>query len=194
MFTITLAVSAALFQIIGHIVYNKDPEIKPNLTSWTIWGWTSLVDTLNYIDLTGDWQKNLLSITCSVASLITWFLLLFRGKFSIPKIKDYISLAISGVAIVLWKKFTLVRESSALLQVDNVISFLPIIASTWNNPKSERPVAWLWWTGSYALGTLVVILRMNDWVELLYPLSCLVLHLVVAVFAFGKHKDLFTIK
>lgn len=188
MLTITLAVIAVIFQIGGHIIYNREPDIRPNLTSWTIWGWTSLVDTLNYIDLTGDWQKNLLSITCAVCCLITWFLLLFRGKFSIPKIKEYVSLGISAIAIILWKRFGLIRQSSALLQVDNIISFIPIIGSTWYDPTAERPKAWVWWAISYGVGTLVVLLRMNDWVELMYPLSSFVLHLAVAVFALGKHR------
>ncbi len=188
MLTITIAIVAVVLQIIGHVQYNREPDIKPNLTSWTIWGLTSLIDTLNYVDLTGDWQKNLLSITCSVCCLITWFLLLFRGKFSIPKLKDYISLGMSALAIFLWKNFGLVRASSVLLQADNIISFIPIIATTWIDPDSERPHAWIWWTASYGLGTLVVLLRMNDWVELMFPLSCFVLHLCVAVFAFGKHK------
>lgn len=192
MLTITLAIAASLIQIIGHVIYNKELESKPNLTSWTIWGITSLIDALNYIDLTGHWQKNLLAITCAVSCLVTWLLLLFRGRFSIPKLKEYLSLAISGLAIVLWKKFSLLRESSAVLQVDNILSFIPIIASTWSEPDTERPRAWLWWTVSYGLGTLVVVLRMNDWVELLYPLSCFVLHLFVAVFALGKHKKLFS--
>lgn len=189
MLTISLAIAASLIQIIGHIVYNKELESKPNLTSWTIWGVTSLIDTINYIDLTGDWQKNLLAITCAVSCLITWLLLLFRGRFSVPKVKEYLSLTISGLAIIMWKKFSLVRESSTLLQADNVISFIPIITSTWHDPTSERPHAWVWWTFSYGLGTIVVILRMNDWVELLYPLSCFVLHFLVAVFALGKHKS-----
>jgi uncharacterized membrane protein (UPF0136 family) len=188
MLTITIALAASIIQIIGHIVYNRELESKPNLTSLTIWGITSLIDTLNYIDLTGDWQKNLLAITCALSCLVTWLLLLFRGRFSIPRAKEYISLMLSAAALVLWKQFSLLRESSALLQVDNVISFIPIIASTWHDPKSERPHAWTWWTVSYGLGTLVVVLRMNDWVELLYPLSCFILHLLVAVFALGKHK------
>jgi uncharacterized membrane protein (UPF0136 family) len=131
MLTITIALAASIIQIIGHIVYNRELESKPNLTSWTIWGITSLIDTLNYIDLTGDWQKNLLAITCALSCLVTWLLLLFRGRFSIPRAKEYISLMLSAAALVLWKQFSLLRESSALLQVDNVISFIPIIASTW---------------------------------------------------------------
>ncbi len=190
MITIALAIIAVILQIIGHIQYNREPDIRPNLTSWSIWGLTSLIDTLNYIDLTGDWQKNLLSITCSVCCLITWALLLFKGKFSIPKLRDYISLGVSALALILWKNFGLVRESSAVLQVDNVISFIPIITTTWHDPKSERPAAWTWWTASYGLGTIVVLLRMNDPVELLFPLSCFVLHLFVAVFALGKHKKI----
>ncbi len=188
MLTIILAILAVVLQIIGHVQYNREPDIKPNLTSWTIWGVTSLVDTFNYMDLTGDWQKNLLSVTCSVCSLITWAFLLLRGKFSIPKFRDYLSLGISAAALILWKYFGLVRESSVVLQVDNIISFIPIIATTWYDPTSERPIAWTWWTVSYGVGTIVVLLRLNDPVELLFPLSCFVLHSVVAIFAVGKHK------
>ena len=71
MLTISLAIAASLIQIIGHIVYNKELESKPNLTSWTIWGVTSLIDMINYIDLTGDWQKNLLALACADSCLIT---------------------------------------------------------------------------------------------------------------------------
>ncbi len=188
--TLSLVFIACLFQIMGHVRYNNEPEINPNLTSWTIWGWTSLIDTWNYVELTnGDWQKNALSIVCSLCCLITWVILLSKGKFKKPKLKDYISLAICFGALFIWKYFDLIRESNIALQVDNVISFIPIlfgIHGVYRNPTSERPLPWIWWSIPYGIGSIVVIVRLEDWVELLYPISSLVLHGLVALFAYRK--------
>lgn len=181
-------VLACLLQVIGHIKYNLIHESRPNLTSWTIWGVTSFIDALNYSELTGDWQKNALALTCAITCAITWIVCLARGRFRKPEIYQYGSLLLYGVILILWKQFGLVKESNFILQIDNAISFIPIISGVVKDPTVERPAPWIWWTASYALGTLVVILRYEQWNDLLYPLSCAILHGLIAALATRKVK------
>lgn len=188
MTTISIAILACLLQVYGHIVYNKGNS-SPNLTSWTIWAFTSIIDTLNYSEMTGDWQKNILSITCSIACFVTWFLCLLKGRFSRPKKSEYMSFVVCLVAIYLWKEFGLVKESNMILQVDNVISFLPIIYIVYKYPNTEQPRAWIVWTFSYALGTVVVLMRYIQWQDLVYPASCVVLHLAVGILSLRTTKN-----
>lgn len=187
--TIPLVIIASILQIWGHIVYNKKVGTEPNITSWTIWGLTSVLDTWNYSAMTGDWQKNILSYTCSTMCLITWVICLFRGKFQKLEWEDCVGFVICITAMVVWKYFGLTKESNVLLQVDNLISFIPIIVGVARHPEKETPQPWLWWTASYSLGTLVVIMRYQQWQDLLYPAGCAILHLIVAVFALRKYNN-----
>lgn len=177
--TLLLAVAACALQVIGHIKYNKNSGIDPNVTSWTIWGVTSVLDTWNYSEMTGDWHKNLLPITCSLCCLATWIICLMRNRFSKLEREHYLSLIICALAMVVWHKFGDIKDSNLILQVDNLVSFLPIIWTVWRTPSKERPTPWMWWTASYALGTIIVLIRYEQWQDLMYPVSCAVLHFIV---------------
>jgi hypothetical protein len=184
--TLLFVVIACALQIKGHVEYNKDLEIEPNTTAWTIWGLTSLIDTWNYSEMTGDMYKNALPIVCALGCLTTWALCLFRGRFKKLVFENYLSFLLCGGALIVWKEFDLVKESNMILQVDNVISFLPIIYGVIRNPKAERPAPWMWWTASYALGTVVVLMRYQQWQDLLFPLGSMVLHCIVGALSLRK--------
>lgn len=186
MITVLLVVIACLFQIKGHIEYNKDLEIEPNTSAWTIWALTSLVDAWNYSEMTGDMQKNALPLVCALGCLITWVICLYRGRFKRLKLEQYLSFVLCGGALIVWKRFDLVKESNIILQVDNLISFLPIIYSVLKNPRNERPAPWMWWTVSYGVGTAVVLLRYQQWQDLLFPLICMALHFTVGTLSLRK--------
>jgi len=188
MITIVIVVVACIFQVIGHIEYNKDFEIEPNTTAWTIWGLTSLIDTWNYSEMTGDIQKNALPIVCALACLITWIICLSRGRFKKLNLENYISFFLCIAALIVWKHFGLVKESNLVLQVDNIISFIPILYGVAMYPLTEKPRPWMFWTISYALGTLVVLLRYQQWQDLLFPLVCAVLHLGVGLLSLRKSR------
>lgn len=190
MYTVTLAFIACVLQIYGHFRYNRESGIYPNPTSWTLWGWTSLIDALNYEEMTGDWQKNLLPFTCAICCIVTWVICAVRSKFQFKKMKvsDWITLALCTISLVTWKRFGLVTEANLILQVDNAISFIPIIVGVARDPEEEKPSAWMWWTVSYILGSLVVGLRLSQWEELVYPAGCAFLHLLVGLLALRRPK------
>jgi hypothetical protein len=174
-----IAITACVLQIAGHIKYNKQSGIEPNVASWTIWGITSIIDTWNYSVMTGDWQKNILSITCSLCCLITWVICLFRHRLSKFKLEHVLSLVICALAMVIWHKYGDVKDSNMILQLDNFVSFTPIIWAVWRRPSDEHPAAWMLWTASYTLGIIVVLMRYQQWQDLMYPVSCAILHFIV---------------
>lgn len=184
--TFFLALIACGTQIWGHVIYNKDAKIIPNLTSWSIWGITSLLDTWNYSEMTGDWQKNLLSFTCSLMCLITWIICLFKGRFEKLEMEHFIGFLTCGIALVLWRGFDLIKESNITLQIDNLISFIPILIGVMKNPNKENSRPWIVWTFSYFIGTVVVLLRFRQWEDLLYPAGCAFLHFFVGMLALRK--------
>ena len=138
--------------------------------------------------MTGDWQKNLLSATCAIASIVTWVLCLSKGKFKKPDRFECLTLIACFVAIILWQNFGLVKESNLVLQVDNAISFIPIISGVIRNPSKEKPAAWMLWTVSYILGTLVVWLRFEQWNDLVYPINNAILCLIIGALALRKGR------
>ncbi len=188
MFTIFLVTVACLLQIKGHIEYNKDLEINPNTSAWTIWALTSLLDAWNYSEMTGDMQKNALPLVCALGCLVTWIICLSRGRFNALGVEQYASFIICGGALLVWKQFDLIKESNIILQVDNIISFLPIIYMVSKNPTEERPAAWMWWTASYLVGTGVVLVRYQQWNDLLFPVVCMFLHCIVGTLSLRKQS------
>lgn len=136
--------------------------------------------------MTQDWEKNLLPFTCAIACIATWGICLFKGKFKKPKASDYATFALCTISLIVWKKLDLVKEANFILQIDNVISFLPIIIGVALNPSTERPKAWMLWTVSYGLGTLVVVMRYEQWNDILFPAISAVLHFTVGALTFQK--------
>ncbi|MDP1625044.1 MAG: hypothetical protein Q8L64_04715 [bacterium] len=181
--SITVAVTACFVQVWGHFVYNRESGIYPNPTSWTLWGLTGFLEAWNYQDLSGDWVKNLLPYTCALCCAITWVICIFRSKFQFKRLKpqDWISLLLCSAALVIWRKFDLVVEANIVLQVDNVISFIPIIVSVWGDSEEEKPKAWMVWTVSYLLATATVMLRFEKVADLYYPVNCVLLHFIVGL-------------
>lgn len=178
-----VALVACAVQVKGHVVYNRESGIYPNPTSWTLWGLTGFLEAFNYQDMSGDWVKNLLPYTCASCCAITWIICLFKSRFQFKRLKstDYISLVLCGLALVVWKRFDLVTEANVILQIDNIISFLPIIVSVARDPEEEKPSAWMWWSVSYFLGTLVVGLRFEKIEDFYFPANCVLLHIIVGL-------------
>ncbi len=178
-----VALLACVVQVKGHIVYNRESGIYPNPTSWTLWGLTGFLEAFNYQDMSQDWFKNLLPFTCATCCAVTWVVCLYKSKFQFKRLKptDYITLVLCATAMIVWKRFDLVTEANIILQVDNIISFVPIIVSVARDPEEEKPSAWIWWSVSYALATTVVGLRFEKVEDFYFPANCVMLHLVVGL-------------
>ena len=71
-------------------------------------------------------------------------------------------------------------------QVGTVASFIPILRATAKDPTREKPLPWIIWSAAYGLDVILVITRWEKWGDVVYPATCLVLHILMVTIANRK--------
>ncbi|MEK7508403.1 MAG: hypothetical protein AAB568_00935 [Patescibacteria group bacterium] len=82
---IILSVLGGVLQLAAFAIYNKQilkGLSKPNAATWTLWVFTSTLNCVTYIIMSGDVVKGFLPIASTVACIATFFYALSRGRFS----------------------------------------------------------------------------------------------------------------
>lgn len=178
---ILLGVIIALTQLAGYYYYYLSVKsgVRPNTTSWTIWTLGSILDLASYMALTGDWVKNLLPMACTFASVVMYVHFLSRGKFQKLSTENILMICADVFATIMWYVTDSALVGNLLLQVSTIISFVPIIKEVYDDDENETPLPWLIWSAAYFMDVILVGLRWEKWGDMVYPATCLVLHLLV---------------
>ncbi len=181
---LALGVLAGLVQLAGYWQYNKAITSydghKPNAASWLMWGVGGGVELLIFDSLVRSWSKDFLPMMCAVAAVFVFLRVWWRGAAF--ELERWDKLVIIPLDIALVAFYVVSRDpitSNVFLGIDILVSFWPALVSTYRDPQSEHPRSWRTWTLAYALLTLVVIIDWKNGWELIYPVSCLVLHAIV---------------
>lgn len=150
----------------------------------------TLLNFTSYKAMSKDWVKSVLPTISSVQCILTFFLALFQGQWKELGWGDIGALIVGIIASVLWWKLkksdkdTASMVANLMLQLGITIGFIPTFQSVWVRPQSEIALCWFLWTVSFAFQTAVVILRWKGQKrDLVYPINCLWLHLVVGLLA-----------
>ncbi len=173
---IFFAVVSGLLQILGYIVYNfkvRKSGMEPDSASWGIWTFGSLMNMLSYATLTNDWVKDILPIACSVSCIVTFVIMLRRGQMHWPDMTGWMMFLVDLVITIIWY-FTSATEASLLYQIGTVASYVPMVIGVKNGTDKEDPLPWFIWTLAYGIFMISVMLRLNNWPELAYPVTCFV--------------------
>lgn len=187
--SVALGIFAGVVQLLGYWVYNKRSAGKINTGSWSIWVIGGTVDLVSYFVLTaGDWVVNILPIVCTLAAIGTFCYALVRRRFGWPDKIDWLFVGVDGVITVVWF-FTNVVVANLLYQVSTVLSFIPMYRGQISGREKEQPLPWLIWTLAYALLVASVSLRSQRWEEMMYPLTHVVVCLVVVLISLVKQKS-----
>lgn len=189
---VALGAMGGLMHIIAFVVYNKQMlrgQSIPNSTTWTLWTFLSTLNCLTYLEASGDWVKSLLPIASSLACIITFFFALKKGKLSKLDKMEKALLGLGLLSAVVWYYFHSATKANLILQVCILISFVATFRSVWKKPKSEKALPWFIWSSAYILSIIVVLSRwQNQWIDLAYPINCLILHAMVGVLTF-RHDE-----
>ena len=182
-----LGVAAALTHLFAYWLYYKATrrgEIQPNVSAWLMALIINVAQTALYADLTKlDITDNLLQVVCTIFSIIIFFLALHKGRsFGNVSWIDVTALLINCGAITTWLYYRSPEWGSVIMGVADVASFIPILWTTWLDPRRERSVPWVWWTVAYGLLTTSTILEQDYW-ESIFPGMNLILHLMIALLA-----------
>ena len=188
-----LAVLASLLNIVGFVVYNKQiftGKNTPNITSWGIWAFVTVLNFLSYKTMSDDWVKSIFPTISSLMCILTFLVALATGKFVRVNRYDAIPLALGIMASLVWWWFESATYANLLLQLAIAIGFVPTFRSVWVSPKNEKPLAWFIWGIGFGFGGIVVLMRWNDqYQDVVYYADCFVLHLAVGVTALRKTKE-----
>lgn len=184
--SITFGVLAGLLQLVAYGIYSwhvLHDRIKPNAASWSIWALGAVLETVSYVFVTGDWVKNILPVVCALSAVTLFVFCVSKGKFSGLTSWEWVLTVMDMAALLIWWFSQSATYANFLLVFTAVLSFIPLFVHTWNNPASENALPWGLWSLAYLLMTFTVLMRWEKPEDLVYPLTFLVLHLVIAVAA-----------
>ncbi len=193
--SIVLAILSGVGHTTAYIDYNRKilkGNTTPNGATWAIWSTLALVSSFSYISATGDIWKAIIPITNILLCIGTFAMALCLGKFQKLDVADWVALCLGIFAVVVWK-FSTATYANVIVQVAIIIGFVPTWKSVWRDPSCEQQRPWWIWSATYCVALAVVFLRWrNQWIDLIYPANCILLHASVAVIKMigGKMKNI----
>lgn len=179
--SIILGIASGMIQLFGYVIYLKLNKGDTNAGSWLIWTLSAGIDLYSYDYITkGDLIKEILPITCAVACIVTFMCLLVRGHFRMPDKTDWRLISFDTlISIVWWQNLVSAIAANIMLQVTTLMSAVPMIRGIISGKEEENPIPWAIWSTAYMLQTGSVILRLDHWSELAYPVSNAISHLAI---------------
>lgn len=175
-----LGILAGLVQLAGYWYYHKVMSDydghAPNAASWFMWGVGGVTELIVYAALVGNHSKEILPAVCAVVVIITFVRVWWRERSLSMDRSDWMVVAFDAAVVAFWFVTKNPFASNALLGVDMLLSFWPILKTTRKNPSCEHPLPWMIWTVAYGLLTLVVVIQWENGWELIYPVLYMVLH------------------
>jgi len=185
-----LAISAGILQILGYYFYTRNilkTNQTPNLASWIIWGYGSLIESISYIQMADDEVKSILPIVCCIACIITVIIIVQNKRFQNLDTIDYLCITIDILSMIVWWWYG-ATKGHMVVMAGVGLSFIPMIKGLWLNQTSEKPLPWLIWCIAYTIAILVVIMRWEKWEDLIYPVSYLFFGTIVGFIAYLKQR------
>lgn len=182
---LALGLLAGLVQLAGYWQYNRimsqDRNHVPNASSWFMWGVGGALELWLYRGLVHEQggaflqSKEILPLMCAVGVMLTFIHVAWRHGLRL-KLRDAKVITWDLVASAIYAVTGNPYVSNVFLGIDIAISFRPILTSVKEDPLSEDPRPWLTWTIGYGLLSLAVLTSWQNWYELIYPVTCFVLH------------------
>ena len=180
-------VSAIALNIAAGLTYDwklLDGSSNPNVASWAVWSFITILNFKSYKDMSKDWKKSAFPLASSILCLITLALVALKGRFAGLNYFDITALVLGSVTSIAWwlvKAAKMATVAQVLSQICIAIGFIPTYIMMWNNPHAEQLLPWIIWPVSFAVQAYVVKLREGKFFEFLYPVNCVFLHSAVAV-------------
>ena len=189
--TLIIAIISTLLQLAGYAIYNRSVwtgRVRPNLSSWLIWGDISLLNTTSYFSLSRhDFVVSLMPFTVTAVNVLTLFIILRKGTFQRIGRVDAAALAISAVAVLLWQ-VSGSWVANLMVQVAIIVGTVPTIVGVWRDPLVERPLPWLLWSLSFVIAIVVVTMRHVSWVAYASPVIQMVMYIGIGTLALRAQR------
>ena len=164
-----LGIAAGVINTIGLLPYLRDifrHKTKPERATWWIW----LV--LNFIALSAQWAAGATwSLGLTVGQIFAVGLIAVLSlKYGYGKFhkKHYISLAVAGVGVLIWKLTSDPLAALVIVVLIDFMAFYLTIVKSWHAPNTETLSSWV--LASIAAGCGV--LAIGEWTDIaksIYP-------------------------
>jgi hypothetical protein len=104
--TLLIAIISTVLQLVGYWLYNRSVwtgAVRPNLSSWLVWGGISLLNTASYFSLSRhDFVVSLMPFTVTAVNVVTLIVIIRKGTFQRIGRTDAAALIKSTAAVILW--------------------------------------------------------------------------------------------
>jgi hypothetical protein len=175
-----LAIASGVAYTVAYLDYNRQVikgTTKPNGATWLIWSVIAVVSTTSYLRASGDVWKSVIPIINISLCVATFALAVSLKKFKRPDPMDFVALLIGVVAVAVWKQYGSAKYANLIVQFAILSGFIPTWRAIRIDPWCEQPRPWWLWATGYFLAGIVVLLRWNgQWFDLVYPVNCVLLH------------------
>lgn len=192
-----LAIAASVLSLGAGAWYNWDlfhGDVRPNLSSWAVWTFITILSSTSYFAASSDVLKSLLAFSNSTVTVLTFGLILWHGRFSRIARFDLIAAAIGIGAAGIWFFFQSAAWGNVVLQLAIAVGCVPTYRSVVANPTTERPGPWLVWSGSFVFGIAVVLLRWTGHpLELVYSIVGLCIYGGIGLLALRRPQRSFAL-
>ncbi len=179
----TLAILAGFLSLAAYVSYNylnTAGKTSPNISSWAVWSFITILNFTSYKKMTGDWVKSILPTASSIMCIITVVMATYTGSVRALSTVGQICFWMGVLAGLGWWISKSAVLAQVLLEVALVIGFVPTITGAWHTPSGEPTISWLFWTASFVIQFFVVKYTWRGKViDFLYPVNMIIFHCVV---------------
>jgi len=203
---IVLALLSGVLQCVGYLLYIQktlSKDIKPNGATWLMFSYGTALLTVLEWDGDARWYLLVLPVTCATSSILVAVYCYRIGTIKWPsEWQDKAAFVTDVVLTVLYVSAGILMASGVissrtrmiaalvLLVCSNVTtftSFTPLVRGVAKNPSLEHWLPWSVWTLAYATLTTITLLdQESSKIMLFYPVSCAIMHALVALLAGRK--------
>ncbi len=208
-------VIAGLLQLLGYILYLRDPDIDPNPVTWFMFAYGTTILTVLEWDAYATVPELILPTVCAVLAVVVSLKCWLRARKLNPSrwwpedwwpedkwerwsFMSDIVITIGYVSVWILVTTTLLPEAHmhvavlAFLFLSNLStfpSFYPLLRETYLHPHKEHWAPWTVWTIAYTiLGVVTYQVNGNLLHPLMfYPISNAAMHGMVAYLSLKKH-------
>ena len=202
---VTLGSIAAFVQILGHVFYFRhlfQNSVQPNAVSFLMFAYGSAIVTFLQWRGGASFAILMLPVVCMLLDIaICIFCLRKPATHPIDRLEK-IAFAIDIGLTLLYLVLSSLDQTERNLVIPfliatnlrSLVSFFPLIRSTWRSPERELPMPWLIWSMAYVFLAIEVLHSSDGQVTilLLYPAVNLTLHLAVWFLALRKPVEEWT--
>ena len=184
-----LAVLAIAIAVIGYIPYFRtifNGRTKPHAFSWLVWGvLTAIAFVAQLVGKggAGAWVTGFTMLVC----FAIFALALIKGKHDFP-LSDWLCLAGSGLALVLWATTKDPLTAIILITLIDMLGFIPTFRKSYLKPQSETAFTYT----MSGLKFLISIFALQSFsgVTVIYPASLVITNLGFVFMLLLRRKSL----